>query len=225
LQRRQSTARSVTLASADEPDVTEKHRPGRPKGASSEDTHERIIVAARRIFAEHGYANTQNRKIAEAAEITTSTLYHYFQSKLDLYVSVFRASERELTDAYTKAAAEKGIAAQLDAIFAGSLELHARDESLLVFLAGTAREMRSHEDVARAIAKCPIHTDRILRETLEQAARAGEIPASTDVDAVVPLVFALTSGVSLYASFLGAQSYPRMIGALREMVRAKLTLA
>ena len=80
-------------------------------------------------------------------------------------------------------------------------------------------------ELARAIAKCPIHTDRILRETLEKAARAGEIPAGTDVDAVVPLVFALTSGVSLYASFLGAQSYPRMIGALREMVRAKLTLA
>jgi hypothetical protein len=40
---------------------------------------------------------------------------------------------------------------------------------------------------------------------------------------VVSLVFALTSGVSLYASFLGPQSYPRMITALREMVRPALT--
>lgn len=200
-----------------------KQKPGRPKGASSEETHARIITAARRIFAEHGYANTQNRKIAEAAEVTTSTLYHYFQSKLDLYVSVFRASERELTEAYELAAKEKGLAAQLDAIFARSLELHARDESLLVFLAGTAGEMRSHDDVARAIAKCPIHTDRILRDTLERAARAGEIPKTTDVDAVVSLVFALTSGVSLYASFLGHHSYPRMIAALREMVTSRLT--
>lgn len=203
----------------------EKHKPGRPKGASSEETHDRIIAAARRIFAEHGYANTQNRKIAEAADVTTSTLYHYFEGKLDLYVSVFRASERELTEAYEQAAKREGIAEQLDAIFAGSLSLHARDESLLVFLAGTAREMRSHKELARAISKCPIHTRKILAETLERAAKKGEIPASTDVEAVVSLIFALTSGVSLYASFLGPESYPRMIGALREMVRAKLTLA
>lgn len=201
-----------------------RQKPGRPKGATSEETHTRIVDSARRIFAEHGYANTQNRRIAEAADVTTSTLYHYFTSKLDLYVSVFRASERELAETYTTASREVGIAAQLDAMFAGSLLLHARDESLLVFLAGTAREMRSHEDLARAIAKCPVHTDKILREMLGAAITRGELAKETDVDAIVSLVFALTSGVSLYASFLGAQSYPRMIGALREMVRARLTL-
>ena len=198
--------------------------PGRPKGATSEETHTRIVASARRIFAEHGYANTQNRRIAEAADVTTSTLYHYFTSKLDLYVSVFRASERELAETYTIASREVGIAAQLDAMFAGSLVLHARDESLLVFLAGTAREMRSHQDLARAIANCPVQTDKILREMLGAAITRGELAKETDVDAIVSLVFALTSGVSLYASFLGEQSYPRMIGALREMVRARLTL-
>lgn len=198
--------------------------PGRPKGATSEETHERILVAARRIFAEHGYANTQNRRIADAAEVTTSTLYHYFPSKRDLYVSVFRAAERELSATYEAAARADGLAAQLDALFTGSLALHEADPSLLVFLAGTAREMRSHHDLARAIAKCPVGTSRILRAMLEAAIARGELSRGTDVEAIVSLVFALTSGVSLYASFLGEGSYPRMITALREMVRARLAL-
>lgn len=200
----------------------EKAKPGRPKGGSSEETHDRIVRAARRIFAEQGYANARNRQIADEAEVTTATLYHYFESKLDLYVTVFRASERELAETYAAASKADGIVAQLDALFDGSLALHERDESLLVFLAGTAREMRSDEELARAIARCPVRTDRILSDLLRRAETRGELPVGTDVDAIVTLLLALTSGVSLYASFLGNRSYPRMIGALREMVHAKL---
>ena len=45
--------------------------------------------AARHSFAELGYAGTSNRVLAEAADVTTGAIYHYFQSKLDLYRAVY----------------------------------------------------------------------------------------------------------------------------------------
>jgi AcrR family transcriptional regulator len=51
---------------------------------------ERIEGAARRLFAEHGFAGTTTRAIAEAAEIGTGTLFVYFPEKLDLLMHLYR---------------------------------------------------------------------------------------------------------------------------------------
>ncbi|WP_374526711.1 TetR/AcrR family transcriptional regulator [Novosphingobium sp.] len=49
----------------------------------------RIVAAARRLFAEHGFAETTTLQIAEAADIGTGTLFLYARSKEDLLVMVF----------------------------------------------------------------------------------------------------------------------------------------
>ena len=49
----------------------------------------RIVEAARRLFAEQGFAETTTQQIAEAADIGTGTLFLYAKSKEDLLVMVF----------------------------------------------------------------------------------------------------------------------------------------
>ncbi len=49
---------------------------------------EEILAAARDLFYEKGYQNTTVEEIAEAAEISKGTVYLYFASKDELYVSV-----------------------------------------------------------------------------------------------------------------------------------------
>lgn len=49
----------------------------------------RIVAAARRLFAEQGFAETTTLQIAEAADIGTGTLFLYARSKEDLLVMVF----------------------------------------------------------------------------------------------------------------------------------------
>lgn len=44
-------------------------------------TRQRILEAARRLFAEQGYEATTTRDIARAAQIATGTLFNYFSTK------------------------------------------------------------------------------------------------------------------------------------------------
>lgn len=68
------------------------------KGAK---TRERILRAAERLFAEHGYDGVSARRIAAAAHVQLALLSYYFHSKLGLYRAVFQRriepiSERRL---------------------------------------------------------------------------------------------------------------------------------
>jgi AcrR family transcriptional regulator len=63
-------------------------RPGRPAGASGDQTRERIFAAAVETFAGVGLKGASVRDIARQARIRVSTLYHYFSSKEALYEEV-----------------------------------------------------------------------------------------------------------------------------------------
>jgi AcrR family transcriptional regulator len=57
--------------------------PGRRERKKRE-TSEAIQVAARRLFAAHGYAATTVQQIADEADVSERTLFRYFESKEDL---------------------------------------------------------------------------------------------------------------------------------------------
>jgi len=50
---------------------------GRPPNADGEATRQRILREARACFAEFGYADANNRMIAERSGLTTAALYHH----------------------------------------------------------------------------------------------------------------------------------------------------
>ncbi len=49
------------------------------------ETRERILAAARELFARHGYRGTTVRMIADRARLTDPAVYYYFPTKRDLY--------------------------------------------------------------------------------------------------------------------------------------------
>ncbi len=53
-------------------------------------TRERLIQAATRLFAEHGYKATAVREICQAAGANVAAINYHFQSKLGLYKEVVR---------------------------------------------------------------------------------------------------------------------------------------
>lgn len=62
------------------------HRPlrrGRRGGVGS--TREAILVAARTLFADHGYDGTSLREIARAAGVDAAMVHHYFEGKDQLF--------------------------------------------------------------------------------------------------------------------------------------------
>jgi AcrR family transcriptional regulator len=66
----------------------EQRRLGRPPASDSSVTRERILRTARVTFSQLGYGATTNKHLAERAGVTTGALYHYFESKLDIYAAV-----------------------------------------------------------------------------------------------------------------------------------------
>jgi len=83
--------------------------PGRTK---SEDTREKILVAAIQRFSNFGYRRTSINDVAEEAGLARATVYLYWKSKEDLFVAGlerFHAYSRSLAET---AAAKEGSAAE-----------------------------------------------------------------------------------------------------------------
>jgi TetR/AcrR family transcriptional regulator, fatty acid metabolism regulator protein len=62
-----------------------------PGNGGRADKRERILDAAERVFAEHGFFNTRVAEIAKVAGVADGTIYLYFKSKDDLLISLFES--------------------------------------------------------------------------------------------------------------------------------------
>ncbi len=72
----------------------------------AEDTRVRIVSAARKLFAEKGYADTSINDLVAAAGVTRGALYHYFKDKAALFAEVFSEVARETMGRILEAATE-----------------------------------------------------------------------------------------------------------------------
>lgn len=170
---------------------------GRPPATNSAETRARILDAARAKFAAHGYDSASNRALAEAAGLTTGAIYHYFASKLDIYVAVYEDA-REL--AYARF--EKAIvgldtfAEQLAATLEAAHELNIEDPTLAQFL-GSSRVDASRDPVLaeaiRAVEKdLAINFFDLM---IDFGIETGEIEAA-DRSMIAALVRTLTVGLT-----------------------------
>src|SRR5205085_7214819 len=77
------------------------------------DKRERILSAAERIFARHGFFSAKVSDVAKEAGIADGTIYLYFKSKDDLLISLFERRMRQLNSALRAAIAGKPAREQL----------------------------------------------------------------------------------------------------------------
>src|SRR5947207_14468389 len=109
-------------------------RIGRPPNTNSAETEQRIIDAARIAFGTWGFESTTNQHIADPADISPSTIYHYFESKQDLWVAVFDKTIQVVLEAWSRAVdTDRPLAEQVRQVLHASLEIHAADESIAHF--------------------------------------------------------------------------------------------
>lgn len=79
-----------------------------PNAARRAAMRERLITAARVLFAEKGYAETSTPEIVKAAEVTRGALYHHFDGKEALFGAVAEAEAQAVTQAIEAAARGPG---------------------------------------------------------------------------------------------------------------------
>jgi AcrR family transcriptional regulator len=103
----------------------------------SEFTRERILKAAERLFAEHGFEATSIRAIVAKARVNQAAINYHFVGKEGLYREVLRAAFRALT-AHQIAHAEETKAMP-------------REEALAEFVRDQFRPLLARDEISRHI--------------------------------------------------------------------------
>jgi AcrR family transcriptional regulator len=154
----------------------------------AEPVTKRLIAAATRLFAEHGYESTTVQDVVNAAGVTKGAMYHYFDSKDALLYEIYHRLLAMQSDQLDRIAAGPGgpgarlrlaavdvvetTAANLDEaiVFFRSQHLLAADKQKLV----RAERRRYHER---------------FRDLVIEGQRAGELRTGVDPDLAVSYFF------------------------------------
>lgn len=104
--------------------------------AKADETRNRILDAALRLFRERGFAETTMRDVAAAAGVATGAAYYYFRSKEELVLAFYVRTDQEAAATFEEAIAaskrlEKRIRGLLEAKFAQFQEHRALLTALL----------------------------------------------------------------------------------------------
>lgn len=103
-------------------DAVRTARP-RPQRSDGEQTRERLMHAALRLFAQHGFEKTSTREIAEAAGTNLAAIKYYFGDKAGLYRAVFFEMQGKPEDEIARYADPSlGLAEALRGFYTGFVE-------------------------------------------------------------------------------------------------------
>ena len=138
-----------------------QRRLGRPPATSSVETEQRVLLVAREIFAIRGFEAATNRDIAEAAGITSGALYHYFGSKIALYMAVHEDHETFL--------------AKCEAILDAAHEMTVEDASVARFVGAVRVDAARHPEMAAAVQPHALQRQSFFTELIEIGIANGEI--------------------------------------------------
>lgn len=158
-----------------------------------EERREQILVAARRLFAEHGYQATNIADIAADLRLGHGTFYRYFKSKRDIFEKVLEdviGRIAHLASAEGEASSVAGYRAKIERVCVRLLELFREDPAagrLLFYESlGVDREMTTKiEHAFDLFAQFTEHDLRIGKQK-------GFLPKDLDVHTTAYALNAMT---------------------------------
>ena len=196
-------------------------RRGRPPASDSAETRRRILKIARARFASSGYGSSTNRALADEVGITAGALYHYFGSKLDLYVAVnddvWARIDGRLGEAVEGA---DGFVGKFEALLDTAHELNEEDPTLAAFVGSIRADMRRHPEIAEALGPEIRRGNNLLVQMVNAGVSSGEIDREHRrfvIEYVLTILVGLTDGVSH-----DAERHQRTVDSIKMMLHGDL---
>jgi len=206
------------------PKATVKPRLGRPPATDSAETRRRILDIARSAFAERGYESATNRSLGAEASLTAGAIYHYFGSKLDLYIAVHDDVQERVytrfTDAVDRADTFRG---QLESVLDEAHEMNKEDPTLAQFLGALRVDIHRNVELKNALQKQAMRRQQFFDRIVDVGVETGEIDAS-DKENVRALLLTILIGLTDAVSYDRVQ-HRRAVDGLKALIEGKLILA
>jgi AcrR family transcriptional regulator len=151
-------------------------RLGRPPASSSVDTLTRILEVARQSFAELGFEITTNRHLAKKAGVTSGALYHYFDSKIEIYTAVYEQVTDTVFSRFDIAIQDEDtFIGRFEAVLEAAHQLDVEDPSLARFLGAVRIDVGRHDEIRPALAGIAPRSRKFWQRLADDGVGTGEI--------------------------------------------------
>ncbi len=196
-------------------------RLGRPPATDSAGTRQRILDIARLAFAARGYDASTNRSVGADAGITAGAIYHYFGSKLDLYIAVHDDVQERVYSQFSDAiSTPPTFRTKIEAVLEAAHEMNKEDPSLAQFLGALRVDMRRNPELKAALQHYAVARLEFFDRIVDHGVTTGEIDPSQreEVSALVlVLLIGLTDAVSGNPS-----THRHAVDAIKALLEGKL---
>lgn len=151
---------------------------------------------ARRCFAEHGYEATTNRMLANEAGITTAAIYHYFDSKLDIYKAVLDEVQDRVYHLFANAERDADtFLGKLEAVYEAAHELNRADVTLARFLGSSRIDRLRDPELNLALGVSVTRGEGFFEAIVDRGIKTGEV-ARRDRPAIISCIRAFNVGLT-----------------------------
>jgi len=150
-------------------------------------TRQKVLDAARGLFAERGYEPATIRDIAKGAGMSTGAVFANFQDKAELFEAVLTEDMTKLADTVKAGAGEGSVKARLAAALTAGY--HGSLDQLPLFQAIVARswfQPLAAETRARAVTKQLL---AVITQILRDGVGKGELSQDADVPLLTDLLW------------------------------------
>jgi AcrR family transcriptional regulator len=151
-------------------------------------TRQKVLDAARQLFAERGYEPATIRDIAKGAGMSTGAVFANFQDKAELFEAVLATDMVKLAETMKAAAAAEGstrarLLAALGAGYHGSLEQLPLVQAVIArsWFQPVAAEMRTRDAIKPLLA--------VVTDALQAGVGEGELRQDADIRLLGELVY------------------------------------
>src|SRR3954468_14575741 len=159
------------------------------------DKRERILLAAERIFARHGFFAARVSEIAKEAGVADGTIYLYFKNKDDLLISLFEQRMKQVNDTLRAAVADVPPKDQLRAFIKAYLQLVHDEpgaaEVLTIELRQSSKFMKEYENPQVVVFL------RTLGGILAGGQERGELDATIPAHVAARMIFGMLDELAL----------------------------
>lgn len=155
-----------------------------------------ITAAAKRLFAEQGFAATTIRQIAARADLEGGSLYYHFPDKMEILFSILEDGNQQLLDLADRVLeADSGVPERLRELILGHVKILADDPTLFMVVVRELNQL-SGPRRDRIMAQRKLY-ERMVQELLTAGIREGTLRAF-DVKVVGFGLIALLNGVAFW---------------------------